>query len=87
MIILQAIIGALLGVGLFLVLADCFRVPFFSTSKAAGNLAKQQKKKTSTIEIWLQDLAMWISKRLRLNEYKRMQLETDLKSVGMNISP
>ena len=87
MIILQAIIGALLGVGLFLVLADCFRVPFFSTSKAAGNLAKQQKKKTSTIEIWLQHLAMWISKRLRLNEYKRMQLETDLKSVGMNISP
>lgn len=87
MIILQAIIGALLGVGLFLVFADCFRVPFFSTSKAAGNLAKQQKKKTSTIEIWLQDLAMWISKRLRLNEYKRMQLETDLKSVGMNISP
>ena len=87
MIILQAIIGALLGVGLFLVLADCFRVPFFATSKAAGNLAKRQKKKTSTIEIWLQDLAMWISKRLRLNEYKRMQLETDLKSAGMNISP
>lgn len=87
MVILQAIIGALLGVGLFLVLADCFRVPFFATSKAEGNLAKRQKKKTSTIEIWLQDLAMWISKRLRLNEYKRMQLETDLKSAGMNISP
>lgn len=85
--ILQAIIGALLGVALFLILADAFRIPFFSTSKAAGNLAKRQKKKTSTIEIWLHDLAMWLSKRLRLNEYKRMQLETDLKSAGMNISP
>ena len=30
---------------------------------------------------------MWISKRLRLNEYRRMQLETDLKSAGMNLSP
>ncbi|MBQ2468219.1 MAG: secretion protein F, partial [Clostridia bacterium] len=46
-----------------------------------------QKQKTGTLEIWLHDLAMWISKRLRLNEYKRMQLETDLKSAGMNLSP
>ena len=84
---LQAIIGALVGVGLFLILADALRVPFFATSTAAGNLAKRQKQKTGTLEIWLHDLAMWISKRLRLNEYKRMQLETDLKSAGMNISP
>ena len=84
---LQAIIGSLVGVGLFLILADALRVPFLATSTAAGNLAKRQKQKTGTLEIWLHDLAMWISKRLRLNEYKRMQLETDLKSAGMNISP
>ena len=84
---IQAIAGALVGVGLFLILADALRVPFFATSTAAGNLAKRQKQKTGTLDIWLHDLAMWISKRLRLNEYKRMQLETDLKSAGMNISP
>jgi Flp pilus assembly protein TadB len=84
---IQAIVGALVGVGLFLILADTMRVPFLTSSKAAGNLAKRQKQKTGTIEIWLRDLAQWISKRLRLNEYKRMQLETDLKSAGMNISP
>ena len=84
---LQAIIGALFGVGLFLILADTLRVPFLASSTAAGNLAKRQKQKTGTLEIWLHDLAMWISKRLRLNEYKRMQLETDLKSAGMNLSP
>ncbi len=84
---IQAIAGALVGVGLFLILADALRVPFFATSTAAGNLAKRQKQKTGTLEILLHDLAMWISKRLRLNEYKRMQLETDLKSAGMNISP
>ncbi len=84
---LQAIIGSMIGVGLFLILADTLRVPFLATSTAAGNLAKRQKQKTGTFEIWLHDLAMWISKRLRLNEYKRMQLETDLKSAGMNLSP
>lgn len=84
---LQAIIGAVFGVGLFLILVNYFRIPFFSTSKAANNLAKRQKKKTSVIEIWLKDFAIWISKRLRLNEYKRMQLQTDLKSAGINLSP
>ena len=84
---LQAIIGAIIGVGLFLILADYFRIPFFSTSKATNNLAKRQEKKTSTIDIWLKDFAIWISKRLRLNEYKRMQLQIDLQSAGINLSP
>ena len=84
---LQALIGALFGVGLFLIFADYFRVPFFRTSKAINNLGKRQRKKTSTLDIWLGDLAMWLSKRLRLNEFKRMQLEIDLRSGGVNLSP
>ena len=84
---LQALIGALFGVGLFLIFADYFRVPFFRTSKAINNLGKRQRKKTSTLDIWLGDLAMWLSKRLRLNEFKRMQLEIDLRSAGVNLSP
>ena len=84
---LQAFIGALLGVGSFLILADCFRVPFFRTSRAMHNVAKRQEKKIGTVEIWLGDLAMWISKRLRLNEFKRMQLEIDLRSAGVNLPP
>lgn len=84
---IQAIIGSIIGVGLYLILSDCFRVPFFKTSKAVNNLAKRQKKKTSTLDVWLDDLAIWISKRLRINEFKRMQLEIDLHSAGMNVSP
>ena len=84
---LQALIGALFGVGLFLIFAYYFRVPFFRTSKAINNLGKRQRKKTSTLDIWLGDLAMWLSKRLRLNEFKRMQLEIDLRSGGVNLSP
>ena len=84
---LQALIGAIFGVGLFLIFSDCFRVPFFRTSKAINNVAKRQEKKTSTLDIWLGDLAMWISKKLRLNEFKRMQLEIDLRSAGVNMSP
>jgi len=85
--LLQAIIGALVGTGIFMILADYYRIPLFSTSKAMNNLVKRHEKKTSTIDIWLKDLAIWISKRLRLNEYKRTQLQTDLKSAGIMISP
>lgn len=84
---LQALIGAIFGVGIFLILEDCFRIPFLSTSKAANNLAKRHEHKTSSIDIWLKDLAIWISKKLRLNEYKRMQLQTDLQSAGIAMSP
>jgi hypothetical protein len=84
---LQALIGSIFGAGIFFILADYFRVPFFKTSKAINNLAKRQEKKTSTLDIWLGDLAMWISKRLRINEFKRMQLEIDLRSAGVNLSP
>ena len=85
--LIQTIVGALMGIGIFLILADYFRVPFMKTSKASNNLAKRQEKKTSTIDIWLGGLAMWLSKRLKLNEYKRMQLMTDLQSAGIQMSP
>ena len=84
---LQALIGAIVGVGIFLILADCFRVPFFRTSRAIRNVAKRQEKKTGMLDIWLGDLAMWISKKLRLNEFKRIELETDLRSAGVELSP
>lgn len=47
----------LIGTGLFMILADCFRIPYMSTSKAVKNLAKQQKEKTSSIDVWLSSLA------------------------------
>lgn len=84
---LQTIIGFLCGIGGFLILADYFRLPFFSTSKALNNLVRRNEKKISTIDLWLKDLSLWLSKKLRLNEYKRIQLQMDLRSAGINLSP
>ncbi len=84
---LQYLIGAFVGLGVFLVLSDYFRVPFFATSKAVNTLAHRQEIKTSSLDLWLKDLAVWVSKRLRLNEYKRMQLQADLRSAGIPLSP
>ena len=83
----QAIIGILCGVGLFFVLADVYRIPYFKTSKAVESLSKKQKDKTSGLNLFLSGIAEKIAKHLKLNEFKRTQLEADLKTAQMDITP
>ncbi|MGN0467314.1 MAG: secretion protein F [Acutalibacteraceae bacterium] len=80
-------IGVLVGIGFFMILADCFRIPYMRTSKAVNNLAKQQKEKTSSLDVWLSSFASFIARKLKLNEFKRAQLESDLRTAQMDISP
>lgn len=80
-------IGVLVGIGLFMILADCFRIPYMRTSKAVNNLAKQQKEKTSSLDVWLSSFASFIARKLKLNEFKRAQLESDLRTAQMDITP
>lgn len=85
--VIPAIIIMLISTGIFFVVADFARIPLIKTSKAFHSLSKRQKKKTNNIELWLKDLATWVSKHLKINEYKRMQLLSDLKTANMNITP
>ena len=87
MTLLQIIVGVLIGIGIYFIAADILRIPNIKTSKAMSNLSKRQKKKTSSVELWLSGLALWLSKRLKLNEYKRMQLLSDLQTADVNITP
>ena len=80
-------IGVLVGIGLFMILADCFRIPYMRTSKAVNNLAKQQREKTSSLDVWLSSFASFIARKLKLNEFKRAQMESDLRTAQMDISP
>ena len=84
---LQAIIGALCGIGLFFILADIRRIPHTKTSSAVMNLSKKQKGKSRGLDGWLGGVASWLSKHMRINEFKRIQLESDLKTAQMDLSP
>ena len=84
---LQAIIGALCGVAVFYILADLFALPYLKTSKAVINLSKQQRDKTSGLDVWLKGLATALSKFIKINEFKKAQLESDLKTAQMDITP
>ena len=88
MTIVIPIITALVAtVGLAFILLDAFKVPSYAVSKATHNLGKRQNKKTNPLEVWLKEIANWVSGKLRLNEYKRMQLDADLKTADMDMTP
>ena len=84
---IQALIGILCAIGLYFVLADVYLIPYYKTSKAVGSLSRKQEDKKSGLDIWLSGIAEWLSKHLRLNEFKKVQLETDLKTAQMDITP
>lgn len=83
----QALIGILCGIGLYFVLADIYRIPYLKSSKAVNNLSKKQKDKSSGLDVWLKGIATWLSKHMKLNEFKRAQLEADLKTAQLDITP
>ena len=86
MVILQILIGLFAAVGLGCILADVMKVPTMKASKAANNLGKKGDKKTSAIEIYLKEFAAKLSGKIRLNEFKKAQLEADLRTAGMDMS-
>ncbi len=86
-IIITILIGIAFALGLGYILADVFKIPKYPVSKAISTLGKRQKNKTNPLDIWLGDLANQIASKLKLNEYKRLQLKVDLESADMTLSP
>lgn len=87
MMILPIAVAVVAAVGIALILLDVLKVPSYAVSKATHNLGKKQNKKTNPLEVWLKEIANRIAGKLKLNEYKRMQLDADLKTADINMTP
>lgn len=82
------IYGVLVALGLYLILADIFKISRLKTSKTILNADKRMKKKTSkSMEVIFLDLATKLSKYIRLTDYKKDKLEMNLKSAQIKVSP
>lgn len=82
------ICGVLVYLGLYLILADIFKISRLKTSKTILNADKRMKKKTSkSMEVIFLDLATRLSKYIKLTDYKKDKLEMTLKSAQIKISP
>lgn len=80
-------VGILCGIACYYILADIFKLPYIRTSKAVNNLAESQREMTSSLDVWLGNLAAVIAKHLPMNEFKRQELETDIRTAQMDITP
>lgn len=87
MYFLNILSGALIGVGLFLISCDIFRVPAYKTSRTLIGIEKQYNTKESKINTSLEEIAVWISKRLILRDHKKAKLQANLYTARMSITP
>ena len=83
----ETVIGILCGVGLFYILVDVYMVPYFKTSRAVESLSKRQRDKKSVLDIWLGGLAKLLADHIKINEFKRAQLEADLRTAQIDTTP
>lgn len=87
MIILLAISGVALAVGLFFLLADILKIPYLKTSKAVMSVGKNDKKISKTIDAVLVDAAVRIGKLMPMDKYKRNRMEKTLASADIKMTP
>ncbi len=87
MTFMNILAGLGFGIGLFFILCDIFKVPTYKTSSALMGLEKQFNTKESRINSSLEEIAVWLSKHIRLSEYKKAQMEGDLITARLDITP
>ena len=77
----------LLGTGLYFVLADALKVPTLATTKAVIAVTRREKKQARSPEAIIFDLAVKLSRFVRLGDYKKRKMAATLKSADINLSP
>lgn len=79
--------GLFLAIGLFFLAAATLHLPTIGASRAMLGIVKQEKQGARTAETYLMAAAVWLSKYIRMDEYKRNRMANVLKAGGMNLSP
>lgn len=79
--------SVLAAVGAALILGDVMRVPSYAASRAMNSLGKKQNRRTNPAEVYLRSFSNWLAGKLRMNAYRRRQLEIDLQCADRNESP
>lgn len=85
--VIQFIFGALIGIACFLILCDIFKIPLRKTVKSVMGLESQMYEGQSKINTGLENIAVWLSKIIKINDYKRSQMESDIRASRMDITP
>lgn len=87
MMILILLFGIILATGLFLILADVFKLPTLATNRAMITATKEQKDKANNLDAVLNAWSVVLAKYIPMDEYKKHRLQNTLHAAGMNQTP
>ena len=79
--------SCLFGAGLYFLIADFLKVPTLATTKAVIAVTSREKKQAKSLEAIIFDLAVKLSKYIKLGDYKKRKMISTLKSADVNLSP
>lgn len=75
-----------LTIGFYNFLSYILKLPSGRASKSYSKLEHRLNKKPDTFNKNLEAISKHIAKHLKMNRYKKMELTTDLKTAGLNIT-
>ena len=87
MFILIVMFFCIFALGIYFILADILKLPRLKTSRAIHNTIQHDKKKTRNFDTIILEIAIKISKLIKLDEYRRQRMQHVLKSVEIPVTP
>ncbi len=78
--------GTLFGLGAFFLSAALLRLPTSASTKAVMTVTSR-KKQSKSLDAIVMDMALRVSKRIKLSDFKRRKLESTLKSADIPMTP
>lgn len=87
MFIIQLMIGIIASVGIGYILCDVLKVSSMKASKTARNAASKGEKKKSSLAVFLDGFAEEIQEKIKLNQWKEREIQTDLDAAGIKDKP
>ena len=85
--LIQIIAGVIFAVGIILILSDCLKLPYRKTENAAEHLIKGNSNGFTGINNSLEKFARAFEKSIKINEYKRAVILSNLQTAGLEITP
>lgn len=78
--------GTLFGLGAFFLSAGLLKLPTSASTKAVMTVTSR-KKQSKSLDATVMDMALKVSKLVRLSDFKRRKLESALKSADIPMTP
>lgn len=78
--------GTLFGLGAFFLSAGLLKLPTSASTRAVMTVTSR-KKESKSLDAVVMDMALKVSKLVRLSDFKRRKLESTLKSADIPVTP